>query len=467
MFSPRGARVTSVFFMLFVLGGGLAALRSLAAPPSQEKDQTTFKVAVNLVIVNASVTGPDGRPVTDLQAGDFSITEDLRKQEIALFEPTTSPFHVVLLIDVSASTASKLELIRNAAVRFFERLSPADRIAIVEVGSSVELVEGFTADRARLAAAVRGLGRTPARLTRLYDSIIYALDELLSGVKDRKALVLLTDGGDNGSLANEHRMNVAVYRNDAVLYSLLVDTAPDQVRLLKENLQRLSQLSLILCASGSSFADPVKRGARLLVERMPRSSRISLYECPCAWTLVKILTSELSKEKTYSAIQQSRPFCEGEIKVRYARDLPASGDVVVVVTDSEGFCRSRLPSGAWWNAEVLQVRGRSDQEILAELPSLLRDLPPDADEVVRTLPDSYRSRREILARAAETTGGASFALAELGEVDRYYAQIAAELRTIYSLGYYSSEASPLFRTVRVKVRRPGCAVRARQAYLPK
>jgi len=446
---------------------GLLALFLGAPGSAQVKSDKTIKVAVNLVLVNATVDGPDGRAVTDLKAEDFTVTEDTTEQELAIFRPTTSPFHLALLIDVSASTVSKIELLRAAAIRFFDQLSPDDQIAVVEVGDSAKLVEGFTSDRARLAAAVKRVGNTPSSTTRLYDSIIYALDDLLKDVKDRKALVILTDACDNGSQANYHRMNVSVYKNDAVIYALLVDTADDQLRVLQDNLEWASCVSLVLCADTRVSEPLIKRVAHRLVERLPKSCRVSLYQNQYRRKLINILPCELSREKINLAIEESKPFCDSVLRFRERSPTPDSQYLSVAIVDSLDAAQDRFPVELQKTIPVLLVKNLSDVEIDHEISKVVRAIPANADEVGQDLPGVYRVLRDILVRASQSTGGSSFNLAALEQADEYYTQVARELRTIYSLGYYSKDPSPLFRSVRVKVRQPGYAVKARRAYLPK
>jgi len=434
---------------------------------AQIKSEKTFKVDVNLVLVNATVTGPDGATARQLGPEDFVITEDMKEQELRVFHPTTSPFHVVLLIDTSASTAGKLDLIQRAAARFFDQLAPADQISILEVGESPNLIEGFTRDRGRLTAAVKRLGKKASRSTRLYDSIIYALDNLLGNLKDRKALVILSDACDNGSSANQHQMKLSLYRNDAVIYGLLVDTAADQIEVLRTNLRRASCVSLVLCADNPNSENGVKQAARLLVDFLPPSSRVSLYQNDYRRSLVNILQCELSRDRIGRGIEESKPYCNSPVRAIQRSRLPDGEHLTIAIINSIAAARDLIPGIVLKKAAPLLVGDLSELEIRHQISAIVGDLPANPEEVFASLPESYREARSILSEASRTTGGRAFDLAKLEQVDQYYSQVAQELRTIYTLGYYSSNSSPLLRSVRVKVRRPGYTVKAREAYLPR
>jgi len=434
---------------------------------AQLKSDKTFKVNVNLVLVNATVTGPDGRTVTNLGIDDFSITEDLKEQKIKVFQPTNSAFHVVLLIDTSASTAAKLDLIRNAAVRFFDQLSPADQIAILEVGDSPKLLEDFTADRKRLTAAMDRLGVALSESTKLYDSIVYTLENLMGEVKDRKALVILSDACDNGSSANEHRMKLSVYKDDAVIYSLLVDTEQDQLEVLKENMRWLACVSLILCADYPSTEDKVRNAARLLVQMLPQPSCVSLFENVYRRSLVNVLPCEVSREKIEQGIAESKPYCDSLLRSSQGGQVPDDNHLIVAIIDSISTARDRIPVRVQAKATPLMVGDLSDTEIRHQISKIIGNVPSDPDRVTATLPASYRASRSILFAASKTTGGTAFDLARLEQVNEYYSEVARELRTIYTLGYYSADSTPLLRSLEVKVRRPGYTVKARRAYMPK
>ena len=117
------------------------------------QDLDVVRIETNLVTVPVSVVDRDGRYISDLQKEDFQIAEDGVEQEIAYFSTVEKPFTVVLMIDTSASTWSKLAEIKDAAVIFVEQLRPDDQIMVVSFGMGVKVQCEPTSDRHRIRQA--------------------------------------------------------------------------------------------------------------------------------------------------------------------------------------------------------------------------------------------------------------------------------------------------------------------------
>jgi VWFA-related protein len=165
-----------------------------AGGSAQQPDDTiVFNTA--LVQLNVGVVDRQGHAITSLTRNDFTVYEDGVLRPIASFEPTETPFSLVMLLDMSGSTINFRQQIQQAALRFLDALGPDDRVAVVEFnGKGVKSLLGFSTDRGRTAYAITlatGAGTTP-----LYDALKYSLDELGREGKRRKAIVALTDGID-------------------------------------------------------------------------------------------------------------------------------------------------------------------------------------------------------------------------------------------------------------------------------
>jgi len=159
----------------------------------QPDDTIVFNTA--LVQLNVGVVDRQGRAITTLSRNDFKVYEDGVLRPIATFEPTESPFSLVMMLDMSGSTINFRQQIQQSALRFLDALAPDDRVAVVEFnGKGVKTLLGFSTDRRRTAYAITlatGAGSTP-----LYDALKFSLDELGREGKRRKAIVVLTDGVD-------------------------------------------------------------------------------------------------------------------------------------------------------------------------------------------------------------------------------------------------------------------------------
>jgi Ca-activated chloride channel family protein len=156
------------------------------------------EVNVNFVELYTSVLDRQGRPVEGLTQKDFAVTEDGVKQEIARFERVTDlPIHAAVTLDVSASMEKNLDKARQAALQFLSgTIQPKDRAAVFTFNDHPYLTVKFTNDIPSLAAGLAGL--KAERGTALYDSIIFTL-YYFTGVKGQRAMLLLTDGKDEGS----------------------------------------------------------------------------------------------------------------------------------------------------------------------------------------------------------------------------------------------------------------------------
>lgn len=184
--------------------------------------QFTISVDVDLAVFNITVLGSDGQPVTGLTADNFQIFEDGREEKIKLFQPEDTPATVGLLIDNSGSMTNKLRDVVAAANAFIEASHPDDEMFIVNFNrrSWLALPTGtaFTNDRSMLRAT---LTETRAEgTTALYDAVELALNHMKEGARQRKAIIILSDGGDNAShLRLEDALKMA-QESSATIYSI-------------------------------------------------------------------------------------------------------------------------------------------------------------------------------------------------------------------------------------------------------
>lgn len=166
-----------------------------ASVSAQEQDpEDVITVDTALVQLNVGVVDSRGQIIRSLSRNDFTVYENGIKQPILNFEPTEAPFSLVLLLDMSGSTVNFRPQLKQAVGRFLDALSPEDRVAVVQFNKKVKKLSGFTNDMKKTAYAIQiaeGAGETY-----LYDALQYALKELDSEGKRRKAIVVLTDGID-------------------------------------------------------------------------------------------------------------------------------------------------------------------------------------------------------------------------------------------------------------------------------
>lgn len=191
--TPAAAGLTYLRAVAYLAGGGAAEdVRVLGSDAADEA------VDVDLVELYASVLDKRGRPVTDLTAGEFRVREDGVEQTVQRFENVdTLPIHAGVMIDTSASMVEELADAEAAAHRFFrEVLTPVDRAAVITFADAPRLAVRFTANLELLAGGLAGLQAQGE--TRFFDSLAFAL-HYFSGVRGKRALILLTDGDDSES----------------------------------------------------------------------------------------------------------------------------------------------------------------------------------------------------------------------------------------------------------------------------
>jgi Ca-activated chloride channel family protein len=186
----------------------------------------SIHVDVTLVTVPAIVSDPDGKYIPDLRANDFHIFENGIEQHIDRVIPESEPFHVVLLLDVSNSTALRHKEIRMAAEEFVQALRPGDHVMVVSFSNLVWIDSEFTDDRDRLRQAIL---ETPiGGGTRLYDALDLVVTERLKQIQGRKAIVLFTDGVDSFSrLASAASSLARIDEADTLVYVIQYNTKND------------------------------------------------------------------------------------------------------------------------------------------------------------------------------------------------------------------------------------------------
>lgn len=179
-------KYTALFFILLSIG--FLTISAFA------QDDDVIKVDTSIVRLNVGVVDRTGKPITSLNKEDFTVYEDGVKQPISRFEPTVTPFSLVVILDMSGSTTGFRQTIQMSALRFIDALAPEDRVAVVEFYDKVNLRNDFTTDRRIITNSIRvsnGRGNT-----QLYKALDMALEKLSKEGKRRKAIIVLTDGVD-------------------------------------------------------------------------------------------------------------------------------------------------------------------------------------------------------------------------------------------------------------------------------
>jgi VWFA-related protein len=190
------------------------------------EDDEVIKVETNLVTIPVTVLDRDGRFVSGLQKQDFQIFEDGAQQQIEYFASLETPFTVVLLLDVSASTQFKIEEIQNAALTFINQLRQDDRVTVIAFDEKIKVLAQATNNRTILRNAIQQIRFGGG--TSLYEAVDYAISRELRPIQGRKAIVLFTDGVDTTSKKATYQSTIKNSEElDAMIYPIRYDTYLD------------------------------------------------------------------------------------------------------------------------------------------------------------------------------------------------------------------------------------------------
>jgi Ca-activated chloride channel homolog len=223
-------RMTRGCSILFVFVSGLAqslaqevaivphvpSARSQVLPPVDA--QPVLRVESSLVLVPTHVTNATGFPVNDLTRDNFRLYEDDVEQTIASFSAEDVPVSVALLFDASGSMRNKMDKAYEAADHFFSTANADDEFSLIEINGRAKLVEPFTRNANQLLDRIRRI--RPGGQTPLFDAIHVAIKEMKSAHNSRKALVILSDGGDNWSTHTYRQVRGALLESDAQVYAI-------------------------------------------------------------------------------------------------------------------------------------------------------------------------------------------------------------------------------------------------------
>ncbi len=212
-----------VLFALPATGQQTAPPASNNQPNNSSADQprrpgNAIRVEVELVQVNVTVTDPFSRLVTGLEQENFRVYEDSVEQEVVHFSSEDVPISIGVIFDLSGSMANKVDKARLAAVQFFKTANPQDEFFLVSFNDRAQLISKFTNSVEELQTRLmytRARGRTA-----LLDAIYLGLSQMRGAHNAKRALLIISDGGDNHSRYNENDIKNFVKESDVQLYAM-------------------------------------------------------------------------------------------------------------------------------------------------------------------------------------------------------------------------------------------------------
>jgi Ca-activated chloride channel family protein len=186
--------------------------------PTLKTHTKPIKVDVNLVLVPVSIVDPENRQVTGLDKENFEIFEGKERQQIQHFSREDAPVSLGAIFDVSGSMANKIDRAREAVVEFFKTANPEDEFFMIAFADRPEEVTDFTRSVEDLEG--RLLYTVPRGRTAMLDAIYLGLNKMRQARYGRKALLIISDGGDNHSRYTEGEIKTLVKESDVQIYAI-------------------------------------------------------------------------------------------------------------------------------------------------------------------------------------------------------------------------------------------------------
>lgn len=418
-----------IFFSIVIIG--------ICVVTCAAQEVETIKTDTNLVTVPVIVTSINGLYITDLRKDDFKIMEDGVLHEIAFFGKVAQPFHVVLLLDTSASTKDNLRQIQNAAFAFVQQLQPADRVKIISFDNEVRDLNEFTSDRETLRTAINSARSGEG--TKVYDAFETAMNNIRR-IQGRKAIVIFTDGVDwhsDGATFSGNLRNLD--EEGVIVYPIRYDTRATTEAIARN---QAGQMSPTL-------------PTREVIQRPPPGTTPPTFpggeSIPTTGTQRK--TGPLGMPLPEEILRRRREV--GRDNRRY----PEPGDREQIPgsmpPDERGSPENRLP-------DRRSIPGQPDPPTTTTTRRRGTD-----DEITRMLDMAYSKADDYLKALAEKSGGRLMRADTLASLPEAFAQIAAELRTQYLLGYYPLDKThdERYRRIKVATTRKDVMIRARPGYI--
>lgn len=484
------------------------AALSQAPPPVREAP--LIRVDVELVQIPTRVSTPAGVSILNLKTRDFRIYEDGVEQEVGVLLPAGHAVHVALVVDTSGSTAEYLGFLKKAAREFVEHFGQEDQLGLYEVGPQVVRLVPFTHDHKIIKNGIEELSsalthRSTTDLkgaeilayggsTLLHDGLVRVQADFPQAAQ-RRAILLFTDGWDQGSLLYFRQVRSATLQGNVTLYVVLPKEDYDFRWLLKQ-----LALAAGLPHSKKNLARALP-GSGLLPSSMARRwvivadiSRVAPESIPRFQETAQAFLEELQPEDIVwlfsyrdgirplappdeHGVVRAQPVSPDEARQLLARldstdgaavyfpQDPIGADRVLILSDEGNSGLEQLHEQMKWNPLSAIV---FHPEALADARTRELTIRTAVHDPLGGLELSYESLAKFvilpithLKKLAADTGGNSFQARKPRELRDIYARVAQEIRSSYTLGYYT-RANTGQHLLDVQVRGREAVVQARR-----
>jgi len=209
-----------------------------ASPAGENKEEEeAVKLNSSLVNLNVSATNRSGVALANLKKEDFDIYENGEKQSVEFFAPSSAPFNLVVVLDLSGSIKEKLDVVKSAALKFVDSLGKNDKVAVLTFTDQVRVVSQLTDSRELVKKRIKAIER-PDGGTAFYEAMWFAMVDTLRGTRgQRNAIVVMTDGVDSSMDRNYpsptrvtfERLAQRLEETDVMVFPIYLDTEYDDV----------------------------------------------------------------------------------------------------------------------------------------------------------------------------------------------------------------------------------------------
>jgi len=194
------------------------ALKEPDVDPALKTHTKPFKVSVDMVLVPVTITDPLNRLVTGLDKDNFTVFEGKDQQEIKHFSSEDAPVSLGVIFDMSGSMSSKIERAREAVVEFFKTANPQDEFFMITFADKPQEVSDFTQSVEDIQGKL--VYTIPKGRTALLDAIYLGISKMRQAKFSKKALLIISDGGDNHSRYTEGEIKSMVKEADVLIYAI-------------------------------------------------------------------------------------------------------------------------------------------------------------------------------------------------------------------------------------------------------
>lgn len=190
----------------------------LVSPASLKSHTKALRVDVDMVLVPVTITDPLNRLVTGLDKDNFTVFQDKDKQVIRNFSSEDAPVSIGIIFDMSGSMGSKIERAREAVSEFLKTANPQDEFFLITFADEPEEISDFSESVPDLES--RLIFTSPKGRTALLDAIYLGINKMRNAKYPKKALLIISDGGDNHSRYTEGEIRSMVKESDVMIYAV-------------------------------------------------------------------------------------------------------------------------------------------------------------------------------------------------------------------------------------------------------